>query len=635
MNAPNKNKFITCVVKKNAKGIVHRSKKDSLKKDITKVIKSLIPLLLLVLNLPAQSQLLLDLKGLDKEEDFLEKKLKLKKVHTDSMAVILELKKAIRQLQDNAYLEASVERLVRKDSTYTAYFRVGAPYEWASLKNGNVENAFLSKVGFRERLYQNKPFHYKDLVKLQESLLEYAENNGYPFASVWLDSLAVKRGSISATLMMRKNQLVFFEEINIIGEAKISKAYLQNYLGIKTGEPYSKAQVLKIRNRIKELPFLIEKRDATVTFTGEKATINLFLDPKKASRFDFIFGFLPTANAAVGPDPEVRRFQFTATFEADMHNQFGLGERIFVEFEQLRPETQDLELQFAYPFIFDLPFGIDTKFNLYKRDTSYLDVISDLGIQYLFEGGNYLKAFWGQATTNILNVNENQILQSRRLPAALDVSNSTFGLEYNLQKLDYRFNPRKGWSFKIRGGAGIKKIKKNNTIISLEDSEDLDFKFESLYDTLNLSTFQYKISSNVEGYLPVLSNGVLKGAVQLGGILSEEDIYLNEQFRLGGNRMMRGYDEETIFATRYAVLTLEYRLLLGQNSYLYTFGDYGYIENKTATVDRIERPLGLGAGITFETGVGIFGFSLALGRLPDNSFDFRNTKTHFGYISYF
>ncbi|MFT5167641.1 MAG: outer membrane translocation and assembly module TamA [Saprospiraceae bacterium] len=606
-----------------------------MKKITTKVIKSLIPLLLLVVNLPAQKQFLLQLKGLDKEEAFLEKKLKFEENLPDSLAVIKELKKVIRQLQDNAYIEASIDQLERRDSIYTAYLKVGDLYEWANLKNGNVEDAFLSKVGFRERLYQSKPFYYKDLVKLQESLLVYAENNGYPFVSVWLDSLQIGEGKITAALMMEKNQLVFFDKVNVIGDAKISQAYLQSYLGINEGDPFSKTQVLKIRNRIKELPFLNEKQNATITFAGEKATVNIFLEPRKASRFDFIFGFLPNSNVSTGPNPEIRRFQFTATFEADMHNQFALGERIYLKFEQLRPETQDLEIQFAYPYILNLPFGIDTKFNLYKRDTSYLDVISDLGIQYLLEGGNYLKAFWNRTSTNVLNVNEQLMLQSRRLPSSLDVSNSTFGLEYNLQKLDYRFNPRKGWSLLVRGGAGVKQIKKNNAILGLEDPEDLDFSFESLYDTLNLSTFQYKFSTQIEGYLPVLSNGVIKGGVRLGGIFAENAIYQNEQFRLGGNKIMRGYDEETIFATRYAVFTLEYRLLLGQNSYLYTFGDYGYIDNKTTAIDRIEHPLGFGAGITFETGVGIFGFSLALGQLSDKSFDFRNVKTHFGYISYF
>jgi len=591
--------------------------------------------LLLVLNVPAQKSFLLKIESPDTESSVLTKKIKFQETHPDSLSVIKELQKVLRQFQDNAYLEASADQLEKKDSIYTAQLRVGKLYEWARLKNGNVDDAFLSKVGFRQRVYEDKPFYYKDLVKLQESLLEYAENNGYPFASVWLDSLLIDDGKITATLMMDKNQLTFFEEINIIGNAKISQTYLQNYMGIRKGEPYSKAQVLKIRNRIKELPFLNEKSNATITFAGEKATVNAFIDPKKASRFDFIFGFLPTSNAAVGPNPAIRRFQFTATFEADMHNQFGLGERIYLEFEQLRPQTQDLEVQFSYPFIFDLPFGVDAKFDLYKRDTSYIDVISDFGVQYLLEGGNYLKVFWNRTATNILDVNEDLLLQSRRLPTSLDVSNSTFGVEYNFQKLDYRFNPRKGWSALLRGGAGIKEIRKNNTILDLQDPDDPQFQFGSLYDTLNLNTFQYKFSSTLEGYVPVFSNSVIKGSVRFGGIFSENPIYLNEQFRIGGNKIQRGYDEESIFATRYTVFTLEYRLLLGQNSYLYTFGDYGLVQNKTVNMDTTQKPLGFGAGITFETGVGVFGFSLALGRLSDNTVDFRNTKTHFGYVSYF
>jgi outer membrane protein assembly factor BamA len=603
--------------------------------DSVKIPFFLLALLLWGLNVSAQQRFILEINSSDQSERFVKQKIDYQNALPDSAAVVKELQKVIRQLQAGAYLEASVEQLERQDTTFFATLRTGALYEWANLKNGNVDKSFLSKVGYRERLYQNKPFYYTDLVELQEALLAYAENNGYPFAAVWLDSLQIADGQIEAALMLQKNQLAFFDEINIIGDARISKAYLQSYLGIVPGEPFSKAKVLKIRNRIKELPFLNERQNATVTFLGEKARVNVFLAPKKASRFDFILGFLPTSNASIGANPDIKRFQVTATFEADMANQFGLGENIYLQFEQLRPETQELQLRFAYPYILNLPFGIDTQFELYKRDTAYLDVISDLGIQYLLEGGNYIKAFWNQSATNLLNINARAIKQSRRLPAILDVRNSTFGLEYHIQRLDYRYNPRRGWATWFRGGAGFKEILKNDDILGLEDPDQSSFSFAGLYDTLNLNTVQYKLSGRAEAYLPVFGNSTVKGSVRVGGIFSEQDIYFNEQFRLGGNRILRGYDEESIFATRYAVFTLEYRLLLGQNSYLYTFGDYGIVDNKTVEIDRIDYPLGFGAGITFETGVGIFGFSLALGRLSDGSFDVRNTKSHFGYISLF
>ena len=45
--------------------------------------------------------------------------------------------------------------------------------------------------------------------------------------------------------------------------------------------------------------------------------------------------------------------------------------------------------------------------------------------------------------------------------------------------------------------------------------------------------------------------------------------------------------------------------------------------------------IGFGAGIIFETKVGLFGFTLAAGREKGNAVDLRNTKTHFGYVSLF
>ncbi|MCB0566000.1 MAG: hypothetical protein KDD01_16640, partial [Phaeodactylibacter sp.] len=72
-----------------------------------------------------------------------------------------------------------------------------------------------------------------------------------------------------------------------------------------------------------------------------------------------------------------------------------------------------------------------------------------------------------------------------------------------------------------------------------------------------------------------------------------------------------------------------------QNSYLYAFGDYAYVEDKTSTKNITDQPYGFGAGITFETAVGLFGVSLAYGKRLDNPIDFSAPKVHFGYVSLF
>lgn len=581
-------------------------------------------LLLLYCGLLA-GQVRLAIEPVDTTAEFVERRLKAPPSFENPALMGAFLDEKIRELHLSAFLEASIDSLRQRDSSFTAYLHLGPHYEWVQLSPDSVPEPFLDAAGFRERLYRGRPFHFGQLRKLQERLLNHAESHGYPFARVWLDNIRIGAGQASARLRLDRGPLILFGKMDVEGDIKISPAYLGNYLGIREGAPYDNGRVLRLRNRIRELPFIKLDQNPVVTFAGERAMLNLLLSKKRASRFDFVIGVLP--QNASGRQENGRSLLVTGAFNGELQNQFGLGERIYAAFEQLRPETQELELEFNYPYVLGLPFGADFRFNLYKRDTSFLDLESDLGIQYLFEGGNYIKAFWNNRSSTLLTIDEEQLERLERLPPVLDVRNAYFGLEYALQRLDYRFNPRKGWAAFLRGGAGVKRIERNNRIVELGYGE--------LYDTLTLRSFQYKLNARLEGYLPVFTRSAIKGSLQGGAIIAEEPIFFNEQFRIGGNRLLRGFDEESIFATNYGVATLEYRLLIGQNSYLYAFGDYAYVEDKTRVKETTDQPYGFGAGITFETAVGLFGVSLAYGRRLDNPIDFSAPKVHFGYVSLF
>ncbi|MEO1623514.1 MAG: BamA/TamA family outer membrane protein [Bacteroidota bacterium] len=569
---------------------------------------------------------------LDKEGDFLKDKIDIPLRVADSIALRESLQQALSQLWGQAFITASIDSLQMTDSIATAHLWVGEAYRWAQLDAAGVEPVFLERAGYKERFYQDKPFHYSELQQLLDRLLNYAENSGFPFASVGLRNVSVVDGQVKGSLYLDKNRLVLIDGVNIVSDVRISKTYLENYLGLKSGSLYSKDRIQKIRNRLKELPFLREKRPPTVTFKGDKAIVNLFLTKRKNSRWDFIFGILP------GSDSEAnRRLQLSFSFTGDLQNQFGKGEKLFVDFQRLRPETQELELRFAYPYILSLPFGADFNFLLSRRDSTFRDLNASAGIQYLLEGGNYLRVYYNNYSTALLSIQPDQIIRTRRLPSNIDVRNTSFGLEYNLQKLDYRFNPQRGWGLLLRGGAGLKRILKNPNILALEDESDPDFQFESLYDSLNLNTFQYKLEARLEYYWPlsVLGRSTIKLGAEGGVIIAGEDIYQNEQYRLGGNRLLRGFDEESIFATRFSVFTLEYRVLLGLNSYAFLFGDFAYIEDLTATGKLYDSPYGFGGGFTIDTKAGVMGISLAWGKRRQNPFDFRNAKVHLGFISYF
>ncbi len=578
-------------------------------------------ILLLFINKSfSQNNYNLIIKPLDKDTFFLQKNINYQTIFGDSISAINELTNITNQLHNLSYFESSFDSIVFKDSIFYGHLHVGGNYEWSHLKNGNIDDIYLDKSGFREKLFSNKPLRFNEIEKLKERIVEQAENNGHPLASVFLDSINFNKNKIEAKLFIEKGKPVFFDSLNWKGDVKISENYLRNYLGIHAGDPYSRKKILQIRTRIQELPFLKEKENVTINFLEDKSNVNLTLEKKRASRFDFLLGVLPDNNRLEN------KLLITGTFNAEMQNQFGLGERIYLSFERLRPQTQELEIAFAYPYLLDLPFGVDAKFSQYKRDSTYTDIIGDFGVQYLFEGGNYLKAFWKITASNLISVDTNAIRQGR-FPDVLDVKNTAFGLEVNWQQLDYRFNPRKGWRIIAKGSAGTRQIKQNQGILNVA---------ESFYDTLPGKTFRFNLEGTVERYFPIMERSAIKASAQTGAIISEEAIFQNEQYRLGGNRLLRGFDEESIFATFFTVFTLEYRLLVGQNSYFYAFSDYAYLEDRRSEKPlQVDHPLGFGAGLTFETGAGIFGISVAAGKTDGVAADFRNPKIHFGYVSIF
>lgn len=544
----------------------------------------------------------------------------------DSLAALAALRGMVQQLRDASYLEASADTIIRQDSVWTVLLHVGDRYEWLRLHADEDDAYLLARAGYQERSFKGgQRFEYRQVSRMMERTLVYLENHGYPFARVWLDSISIGQGGVSARLRLHKGALITFGEIDLTaGDAGISQGYLSRYLGILPGELYNRAKVLRLRNRLLELPFVKIKRDAIITFLGDKATVSLFLERNNASRFNFLIGVLPN-NTQSG------RVLITGTFDGELHNQFGAGERIFAKFEQLRPLTQNLNVAFDYPYIFGTAIGADASLDLYKRDTNFLNAQYGLGLNYLLEEGSAARAYWQQQSTTLLSIDANAIRARQQLPDTLDITRSTFGLEYTRQQLDYRYNPRRGWLLSLGAGAGTKQVRRNNLIDQLDVGD--------LYAQVPLRSFQYRIHARLAGYLPMWQRFTLKAELQGGYIVANAAVYANEQFRIGGNRLLRGFDEEFIFATNYTVFTLEYRLLLGRNSFLYAFGDLARVDATAANAlpgsQPIDFPYGLGAGITFETRAGIFGFSLAYGSRRDSPVDLSAPKVHLGYVSMF
>ncbi|MBX3242718.1 MAG: hypothetical protein KIT80_03650 [Chitinophagaceae bacterium] len=536
-------------------------------------------------------------------------------------------------LQSKGYITASVDS-VWYDSAYaTAWIYAGKRYQWVEINTDSADKKALSAAGWSEKAFRAAPVDFKKLGYWQERLLEYFENNGHPFAQVRLDSLTIEDDKVHAKLVTIKGPAYKIDSIRVYGKARISNYFLQQYLGIADGSSYKKSKLQTVSRRLLELPYLKETQPWDISMLGTGSILNLYLDPKKSSQADVILGFLPATG-----EPGRTKMQLTGEANINLKNALGTGETIGVNWQQIQVKSPRLHLLYEQPYIFKTPFGIDFNFDLLKKDSSFLNLNAQFGVQYFSSARQTAKVFIQTFFTNVLpaGVDTAVIKVTRRLPSFVDVSTTNLGLNYRYISTDYRFNPRRGFDFDVTTAAGLRRIRQNNAIMGLtKDAGGNDFDFSSLYDTIRLRTYVMRLNVAGAYYISTGKQSVVKTAVTGGWIYSPE-VFRNEMFQIGGYKLLRGFDEESIFANAYGVITAEYRYFMGLNSYFFGFVDGARVSSKSyQSTGRAGNYLGFGAGMAFETRAGIFNLSYAVGKREDIPLNFRQAKIHFGLVSLF
>jgi outer membrane protein assembly factor BamA len=541
-------------------------------------------------------------------------KLNFRKNFSTKQAANKEIENIILTLQFKGYLLASADTVFSDSNSVTALINENAMFKTAHLKLGNLNTNLASKLGISEKLFFNKTFNYKEVAKSFEKIILYYENNGYPFATVALDSLEIDQNQLSGQFKVNKNKLFKIDSVRIEGTAKINRGFLYRYLSLKNNMPYNEEILLGISQKIKQLPFLVEQRSQVVKLTDKINKLYLFLDKKEASQFDGIIGLLP--------DATTKKTVLTGDVKLKVVNGvFRNGETFDLEWRRLQSQTQDFSGHIIYPFLFGSPIGADFAIKIYRKDSTFIDINNNFGIQYYFSGLNYSKFFYRQRNSNLISTSGLDLVTS--LPDYADITTQSYGTGIFLEKLNYRFNPRKGVSFFMNAQTGMRTIKKNPKVN------------EIVYDGLLLRSTQYQIESSLALYIPISGNNIIKFAFRGASIFGNSTIFRNELFRIGGLKTLRGFDEESIFCSTYIIPTMEYRFLFSKNSNLLLFAEGAWYDNNSNGKYLQDTPISIGAGVNFETKAGILSLNYGIGNQFGNGFDPRSGKIHFGLTALF
>ncbi len=532
-----------------------------------------------------------------------------------------------QQLQFQGYLAASLDSAVYSESAALITIFLGPQYTWANIKLKNFPSKFGSLVGWQLNNLQSKRVSFAALQNIQFSSLAEFQNTGYPFATVNLDSVVVANNQVSGILIADKGIFYRVDSLNIVGSGRISKQFLANYLGIENGSPFNKQKLEKIDPLLQQLPFIQIERKSDLSMLARSAIVNLYLAPKKNSTVSAIVGFLPNPT-------EPGKLQITGDINLNLKNTFGKGETIIALWQQLQQKSPRLNLGYQQPYLFASKFGVDASFELFKKDSSFLQTQLQFGAQYILNASQQFKLFLQNTSRFLLadGVDTVQIKLTKKLPINIDVNATSIGLEYSFINTDYRVNPLKGFDIRMNSTFGIKNIKPNSTIVNIVDP---NFSYKKLYDSFALKTYQIRLLTSLEKYNQLGKQSTLKTALHAGFFISPT-VFRNELFQIGGYKLLRGFNEESIYATNYLVANAEYRYRLALNSYFFGFVNAGWVQNKFQAINVKESYQGAGLGIVFENKFGLLNFSYAIGKASNTTFKFSDaSKIHFGYVNYF
>ena len=561
--------------------------------------------------------LLLDAEAADQPQL---RRYKVRATVPDSLSALREVRELVLALQNDAYLTASADDMRWSRDTVRVRLYVGTQFRWAYLRNGNLGDGLLTRAGFREKFFRGAPFLPEDWAKLQERILVEAENQGFPFATVGLDSIQLSDHDIAGRVVLKRGQAVVFDSLQIVGNTKTKKRFLTKYLQIFPNQPFSQQRVAAAAQQLRQLPYLKLRAEPEVRFAQGKARVYLLLDDRPSNQFDAIVGILPNADA------NKTGVQFTGDVTINLRNIKGGGKQVGLQWRKTDAISQLLDAQYVHPNFFGTPLEVAGTFNLYKQTGAFTTIRPRLQVTYPTARAGRI-SFFAEQRGSFLgydSITYANLRQQGQLPENLDSQYNSYGLGYAFNSLDDLFFPRRGVLLSGQGAVGTKSINQNVQL------------GPELYAGLPLRSTQYTFGLRAERYFPVKRAGVLLLRLRGEGLFNPR-LFTNDLLRLGGLNSLRGFNENQFYTSTYAVATAEFRQFVGNDSYVFLFADQAYLRHYIAEKRVLDQPTGLGAGLSLRTAAGMFQFVYSLGQATTigQKFGFNASKIHFGLTSRF
>ena len=534
-----------------------------------------------------------------KENDKILERISFIELHDSEESVQNEISTIKSDLELKGFLNTVLDTLILSDSLFTANFVMGERLERIRIYYNNTEGVSaidlknLLKPLSKEITDTYVEISFEEIEDLLNYIVAYYEDKGNSFTQVTLVDIAIDGELAIAHLKIKKSKKRNIDKVIVRGYEAFPKKYIRHDLNLKPNTLFNDEKLINASNAINSLSFVDEIKPPEVLFTDDSTYIYLYLKKKRSNKFDGVLGFSSKENSD--------GLEFNGYLDFAFSNLFNGGETVALLWKNNGNNSQRFFVSAEVPYIFNLPITPKVDFEIFRQDTIFNNVTTKFYLSYLINIEN-------QITGVITTENSNDLLKVN--DPDLNVAsykNSFFGVAYKLRVLNNDILFPEKFKLNISGLYGTRSVERENTVQS-------KFSFVAFYLlTLNLKNYIF------------LQNQT--------AFLNSDNYYNNELFRIGGINTIRGFNEESIFASAYSILNLEYRYKPNNSSYFYTISDFAFVSDKIT--EQTTRIYSLGFGYSFITKAGLLNLSYAIGKFGDQSFNLGDSKLHIKLISFF
>jgi len=429
----------------------------------------------------------------------------------------------------------------------------------------------------------------RDFDERVDRLLESYDEQGYPFAQVWIDSLEMDPAHdvVHLSLFVVEGRERQLETVEVEGAAKTKPELVVRMSGLEPGQPYRGEMLRDAYLRLKGSGVFSDVQYPKLRVSPDGRGVDAVLVVDETRRSNSFAGVLGYAAEEGSGDNQI-----SGLVQLRMGNIGGTLKDLNVFWSNDGHGRSETRLNYRDRFFLGRMLMVGASLAQIGQDTlfTWQSVGAEAGRAAGRLGRNLIGFTVGiHADRNVFS--EGALLRSWRYRAS-------------------------GMMSLMRGDARKHTFAEAETRVTVARKRS-HFRDDGGSFAMN----QYILEVEAEGSAGLMRNLSLYLGVAYRGLQSNERLVpLSEQFYIGGARTLRGYRENQFHGRRVGVSRSELRLGSSPMENLYLFFDTGYVLQESAAVPGLEDvvrrdlfKLGYGFGLRTRSQVGVIGLSFGFG----------------------